>query len=66
MDKYEVAITIMSVVVILTGLGMLIDGVTKHDNIHLALGPLVMFLGSFLIFVRWAFRIEEHNDEVVN
>ena len=64
MDKYEVVITIMSAVVILTGFGMLIDGVTKHDNIHLGLGPLVMFLGSFLIFVRWAFRIEKHDYEV--
>lgn len=65
MDKYEVIITIMSVVVILTGLGMFIDGITKHDNVHLVLGPLVMFLGSFLIFIRWIFRDEKPSLEKV-
>lgn len=67
MEKLELCLIGMAALVICVGIGMMIDGYLKSDGLNIGLGVLLIFLGSYLIFVRLIFRDEKpKSEEVVN
>lgn len=64
MEKLELCIIGMAALVICVGIGMMIDGII-HNTYHFPLGLLVIFLGSYLIFVRLIFRDDKPKLDMV-